>query len=262
MGLIDSHAHLTFPELRDQVDAVLDRCADAGVERVISIGTNLADARGAIELANRYPAQVYAGVGFHPHEAGKVTDTDFAAMADLWSDAAVVAIGEMGLDYHYDFADREAQRRVFGRQLELARPFEQPIVIHAREAFEDVEQMLVDHGFTNRKVVFHCFTGTASEADRLAEHGWRISFTGIVTFPKSGELQAIAKDYPIDKLMIETDSPYLSPVPVRGKRPNEPAHVAHVARFLSDLRGTEFDTFAEQTAAATRSFFDLSRSEA
>ncbi|MCH7872139.1 MAG: TatD family hydrolase, partial [Planctomycetes bacterium] len=128
---------------------------------------------------------------------------------------------------------------------------------NGREAFEDGVSMLVDHGFAGRGVVFHCFTGTADEASRLAEQGWRISFTGIVTFPKSGELQAIAKAYPDDQLMIETDSPYLSPVPVRAKRPNEPAHVAHIARFLAELRGVDFEVLVNQTHRNTQAFFRL-----
>ena len=262
MGLIDSHAHLTYPEFEGRMDEVLARCTESGVERVITIGTSLSDARKAIELSQRYPTRIHAAAGFHPHEADKVSDADLAAMAALWKHERVVAFGEMGLDYHYDFADRANQRRIFARQLELAavtsagkNPLtlpsppvgergsttpDRPIIIHSREAYDDVEAMLRDHGFVDRGVVFHCFTGTRAEADRIAEHGWRISFTGIVTFPKSKELQEIAKSYPFDQLMVETDSPYLSPVPVRGRRPNEPSHVAHVAKFLADLRGVSF----------------------
>jgi len=161
------------------------------------------------------------------------------------------------LDYHYDFADRENQQRVFSRQLELALGRGKPLIIHCREALEDAVAMLVDYGFENRSVVFHCFTGTSSEADRIAEHGWRISFTGIVTFSKSGELQEIAKRYPADQLMVETDSPYLSPVPVRSVRPNVPSHVAHVARFLADLRDASYPDLVEQTSANTKLFFRL-----
>lgn len=257
MGLIDSHAHLSYPEFAGRMEEVLARCTEAGVDRVISIGTSLSDARKAIELTERYPTRIHTAIGFHPHEADKVTEQDFGAMAELWKDERVVAFGEMGLDYHYDFADRRNQKKVFARQLELARGRGKPLVIHCREALEDAVPMLVDYGFANRPVVFHCFTGTRAEADRIAEHGWRISFTGIVTFPKSVELQEIAKRYPADQLMVETDSPYLSPVPVRGVRPNEPAHVAHVARFLAELRGTCYEEMVEQTSANTKLFFGL-----
>lgn len=257
MGLIDSHAHLTFPELIEQVDDVLSRCAEAGVDRVITIGTDLADGRRAVELAKRHPDRVHAAAGFHPHEAAKVRDADLAAMASLWDDDRVIALGEMGLDYHYDFADRLSQHQVFGRQLEMAASRDKPIIIHCREAFDDLVPMLLEHEFADRRVVFHCFTGTADEASTVIKHGWRISFTGIVTFRGSKELQAIAKDYPADQLMVETDSPYLSPVPIRSKKPNEPAHVAHVARFLAELRGASYEDLVEQTARNTRQFFGL-----
>ena len=257
MGLIDSHAHLTYPEFGGRMEDVLTRCTEAGVDRVITIGTSLSDARKAIELAERYPTRVHAAVGFHPHEADKVAEVDIAAIADLWDHERVVAFGEMGLDYHYDFADRGNQKRVFSRQLELARGRGKPLIIHCREALQDAVPMLVDFGFANRPVVFHCVTGTNAEADRIAEHGWRISFTGIVTFPKSGELQEIARRYPADQLMVETDSPYLSPVPVRGVRPNEPSHVAHVACFLADLRDVSYPELVEQTSANTKLFFGL-----
>ncbi len=244
------------------MDDVLVRCTEAGVDGVITIGTSLADARKAIRLSEQYPARIHAAIGFHPHEADKVSEADISTMAELWGDRRVMAFGEMGLDYHYDFADRGNQKRVFSRQLELARDRGKPLIIHCREAFEAVEPMLVDFGFASRPVVIHCFTGTPEEAERIAEHGWRISFTGIVTFPKSGALQEIAKKYPADRLMVETDSPYLSPVPVRGVRPNEPSHVAHVARFLANLRGVPYQELVEQTAANTRRFFNLPRGDA
>ena len=257
MGLIDSHAHLTFPELRNQVDDILDRCAASGVDAVITVGTDLADARAAVDLARHRSGTVHAAVGFHPHEAAKIPNDDFSAMSDLWNDPCVVGLGEMGLDYHYEFAPHEKQREVFAKQLELAAALEKPVVIHNREALDDTIALLSDHGFGDRPVVFHCFTGTAEDAARIAGHGWRISFTGIVTFRKSVWLQEIAKEYPADRLMVETDSPYLSPVPVRGKHPNEPSFVPHTARFLADLRGESFEAFTERTESATRAFFGI-----
>lgn len=257
MGLIDTHAHLTFPELSGQIDDILARCREAGVDRVITVGTDLADARHALELADRFPEQVFVAAGFHPHEADKVSDDDLAAMADIWQDDRVVGLGEMGLDYHYDLADRDKQKHVFERQLASAIDRDEPIIIHAREAFADTERSLLDHGFADRRVVFHCFTGTADEAARIAGHGWRISFTGIVTFKKSQWLQEIAKAYPAEKLMVETDAPYLSPMPFRGKYPNEPSRVAHTAGFLAKLRGTPFQQFAEQTTTAAKAFFGV-----
>jgi TatD DNase family protein len=178
-------------------------------------------------------------------------------MTELWRDPKCVGIGEIGLDYHYDFAPPDVQQRVFAAQLAAAAALEHPLIIHCREAFEDTIALLLDHRFAGRKVVFHCFTGTAEEAARLHEHGWQVSFTGIVTFRKSHWLQAIARNYPSDRLMIETDSPYLSPEPVRGRMPNEPANVAHIARFLAQLRGIEPDALALQMRNNAVEFFNL-----
>ncbi len=257
MGLVDSHAHLTFPELSGQIDDVLSRAAEAGVEAVVTIGTDLSDARTAVALTKRYPGRVYAAGGFHPHEAGKVSEDDLRGMAELWTGSSVVAVGEIGLDYHYDFADRSVQRRIFAAQLAAAVEIDKPIVIHSREALDDTIGLLLDHGLGGKRVVFHCFTGSVEESERIAEHGWRISFTGIVTFRKSEWLQGIAKAYPVDQIMVETDSPYLSPVPVRGRRPNEPAYVAHIVEFLARLRGVGVEAFGLQTAGNTRRFFGL-----
>jgi TatD DNase family protein len=256
MTLIDSHAHLTFEVLQPDLEGVLSRAQEAGVEHVITIGTSIEDSKRAVDLA-RTCANVSATVGVHPHEAAKTTEAELAKLAGLVSAPHVIGIGEIGLDYHYDFSDRASQYRVFEAQLELASSQALPLVIHCREAVEDAVPILSAAGFDRRPVVFHCFTGTQAEADRIAEHGWRISFTGIVTFPRSTELQAIAQVYPADQLMIETDSPYLSPVPVRGVTPNEPAHLVHTARFLADLRAESFDALAAQTTTNTRSFFGL-----
>lgn len=260
LGLIDSHAHLTYDALFPQIGAVLERCAANGVAQIITVGTDLADARRAIELREQFPSRIHVAAAFHPHHAAKVTDADFQAMTELWPLDDVVAIGELGLDYHYDFADRRVQQAVLNRQLSTASRLDRPLIVHCREAFDDTLMILTDHGYQGRRVVFHCFTGTPVEARRVAEKGWRVSFTGIVTFKNSKELQAIAREYPSDQLMIETDSPYLSPVPVRGIHPNEPAHVAHVARFLAELRGDDLNDFCAATAQNTRSFFGLSQS--
>ncbi len=258
MSLIDSHAHLTMPGLKDRTEEVLRNCTDAGVDHAITIGIDLADARAAVGLAELYPKQLSAAAAFHPHEAEKVDDDALSGMAELWAHPRIVGLGEMGLDYHYDFADRSAQHRVFSRLLELAEPRPEPLIIHSREALADTIELLCDHGFRDRPVVFHCFTGTAEEAARVAEHGWRISFTGVVTFKKSQWLQEIARAYPADQIMIESDSPYLSPEPVRSRRPNEPALIVHTARFLADLRGEPPADFAARLTRNTIEFFGLS----
>jgi TatD DNase family protein len=257
MGLIDSHAHLTYAPLCGQLEAVMQRCAEAGVERVITVGTDACDARAAVALSEQYPGRIHAAVGIHPHHAGEATDETIEEIAALWRSGGAVAAGEMGLDYHYDFADRAVQRRVFEEQLERCRPLELPVVIHARESIQDIVPILLQRGFGGRRVVFHCFTGTAAEAGIIAEHGWRISFTGIVTFKNSEWLQEIARGYRDDWLMVETDAPYLSPEPVRRKHPNEPAHVVHTAAFLAALRGVSEEEFQRQTYRNTREFFCL-----
>lgn len=256
-GLIDSHAHVTYPGLVERIDEVVSNARRAGVARILTIGTDLADARRAIDLSKRFGEMISAACAIHPHHAGEVDAAGLEELAAIWRSGDVVAFGEMGLDYHYDFADRAVQRKMFGRQLELAKEHDRAIIIHCREAFADAEPMLLDHGFAGRRVVFHCFTGTAEEAEAIAGHGWRISFTGVVTFKKSGWLQEIAQRYPAELLMVETDSPYLSPEPVRSRQPNEPAHVAYVAQFLARLRGVDQQQLADETAANTRAFFGL-----
>jgi TatD DNase family protein len=210
-----------------------------------------------VALSARFRGRVHAAAGIHPHQAGKVATDDLRELSDMWHSGSVVAAGEMGLDYHYDFADRGVQREVFATQLAAVRALSIPVIIHSREAFDDTVGLLEAHGFRDRRVVFHCFTGTAEEAARVAEHGWRISFTGIVTFRNSRDLQAIARAYPLDRLMVETDSPYLSPEPLRGRHPNEPANAVHVARFLSELRGEDFGELCRRTARNTIEFFGL-----
>lgn len=257
MGLIDSHAHLTDERFRDRIGEVLDRAAAAGVEHVISIATDMADAQRVLDLA-RTDDRVSAAVGIHPHESAKATKSDWVSYENLVNNRSLVALGEMGLDYHYDFSDHPTQQGVFERQLEMAISTDLPIVIHSRDAHDDTVATLRRRGYVGRSVVFHCFTGTTEQAAEIADNGWRISFTGVVTFKNASALQLIAKNYPMDQLMVETDSPYLSPEPVRQIRPNEPAHVTHIARFLATLRDMTFEEFTERTAKNTKSFFGLS----
>jgi TatD DNase family protein len=255
-GLIDSHAHLTSGGLLEQVGAVVDRAVAAGVERVISIAVDMADAERVLELSDAFEA-VSAGAGFHPHEAGKLTADDWERFGAVVRDDRLVAIGEMGLDYHYDFADRAVQVAVLERQLAFAIDIDKPIVIHSRDAHADTVSVLNRAGFSGRRVVFHCFTGTRAEAGEIHSHGWRTSFTGVVTFKNAGACRDVAVNCPIEDLMVETDSPYLSPVPVRNVRPNEPAHVVHIARFLAEQRGVPFDEFAAITNSNTRTFYGI-----
>lgn len=256
MQLVDTHAHLTDPSIRENLDDVLAAAASAGVSQIISIASTPVDAEAAIELSKQHRG-VYATAGIHPHQAAKVDQKDIYRIDPLADPDHVVAIGEMGLDYFYDFADRESQLRIFSAQLEMAQGRGLPLVIHCRNALDDCVNLLIRYGYEHQPVVFHCFSGTAIEAARIAEHGWRVSFTGMVTFKKLTELQQVAAVYPSQHIMIETDSPFLSPVPVRGVRPNQPAHLRHTAEFLAKLRGEPLETFAKVTTSNARAFFHL-----
>jgi len=255
-GLIDTHAHLTFNPLSGDVPGVLERGAQAGVAHVITVGTDVADSCRAVELADRHQS-VSAVVGIHPHEAAKVATGAYDELGELLRHPRAVAMGEVGLDYHYDHSDRRSQHAVFKAQLEVAQDFDLPLVMHCREAIDDAVAILQERGFDGRPVVFHCFTGTVDEAKRLADHGWRVSFTGVVTFRTSEALRAVARDYPADQMMLETDAPYLSPEPVRKIRPNEPAHLRHTAEFLARLRGEPLDQLIEQTTRNAEAFFGI-----
>jgi len=232
--MIDTHCHLTDPRLAQQIDGVLKRAAAAGVRKMITIGTDLDDAMRCIELC-RSESNVRCAIGVHPNHAGEVPIEDLPRLRQLESDASVVALGEMGLDYFHKFAPRERQRSVFEFQLELAAEVDRPIVIHAREAIADTLAMM--RGFPAGRAVFHCFTGTADEARRILDAGFLLGFTGAVTYKKSHEIRTAAGMAPADRILVETDSPYLSPEPVRSQKINEPALVMHVAAVVATARG-------------------------
>jgi TatD DNase family protein len=239
--LIDSHCHLDSKEFDADRDAVIERALDAGVERMVAIGSE-----AGVQLAETYPF-FYATVGIHPHEAAKAVEDDFKRLDELLAHPKVVAVGEIGLDYHYDFAPRDTQRAVFIRQMEIASGRKKPIVIHTREAWDDTFALLHLCPFG----IMHCFSGGPIEAQRALEFGFHLSFGGIVTYPKALAVQEAARMAPLDRLLIETDAPYLAPVPRRGKR-NEPAFVTYIARKLADLRGVTFEDIARATTKNAR----------
>jgi len=249
VSLIDSHCHLDSPEFDADRDEVVARALDAGVEQMVAIGTGNGppDLEAGIRLAERYP-QFYATVGIHPHDAAKASKVDFEHLAELLSHPKVIALGEIGLDYHYDFSPRETQTSVFIQQMEIAGAARKPIMIHTREAWDDtaalLEQHWKPHGIGG---IMHCFSGGPVEARRALDLGFYLSFGGIVTFPKALDLQAAAKEVPANRILVETDSPYLAPVPRRGKR-NEPALVVHTARKLADLRGQSLEEVSHVTS--------------
>ena len=242
MSLIDSHCHLDSPEFDADRDAVIERALEAGVEHMLAIGTGSGppDLEAAIRLADKYPA-FYATVGVHPHDAAKAGDADLRRLADLLAHPKVLAAGEIGLDYHYDFSPRDTQRAVFIQQMAIAAAARKTIVIHTREAWDDTLRLIEEHWRPHSLGgVMHCFSGTPTDARRALDLGFYLSFGGIVTFPKAVDVQAAAKSTPRDRILVETDAPYLAPVPKRGKR-NEPALMVHTAHKLAALRGESYE---------------------
>jgi TatD DNase family protein len=245
--LIDSHAHLDDARFDGDRDAILQRAWDAGVRRILTIGNG----RGPDEMGCGIPIAeahhwVYTSAGVHPHDASRVEDRHYAELRALAAHPRVLAIGETGLDYHYDNSPRDAQREVFRRHLVLSREVQLPIIIHTREADEDTERMLRENPPTAG--VLHCFTSSEKLANFAVSIGLYISFSGIVTFPKSEPLAAIARQVPAERLLVETDCPYLAPVPHRGKR-NEPAFVSDTAKYIAQLRNLSPEQVAEQTSS-------------
>jgi TatD DNase family protein len=242
--VIDTHAHLTA---LDDADEAVERAAEAGVTRILTVGTNVDDCRRALALAERHDG-VLAVLGIHPHEAGTATDDDLAALRDLLAHPKAVAVGETGLDWFRDYAPREDQQRLFAAERELAAELGKPVVVHTRAADDDTLAALADHAGT---VVLHCFSSPHMLPTAL-ERNWYVSFAGNVTFPKAVDLRLAATQIPTDRILAETDSPYLAPQPVRGKR-NEPANVVHTLAALAQARGedpAELETQIERNAAA------------
>jgi TatD DNase family protein len=243
--LIDSHCHLDDKQFDPDRDAVIQRALEAGVERMMAIGTGDGppDLEAALRLARRHDF-IYATVGVHPHDAAKATPETFAALEALAADTKVLAIGEIGLDYHYDFSPRNVQREVFVEQLKLAGRAGKPIVIHTREAWDDTLLVLREHWSGGG--IIHCFSGGPGEARQALDLGFHLSFGGVLTFPKADALREAARLGPEDRLLVETDAPYLAPVPKRGKR-NEPAFMLETARRLAEVRGVAPERIAEVT---------------
>jgi len=262
---VDSHAHLDGTQFDSDREEVIARAREAGVRTMVAIGNGdgppTLDA--GIKLAEMYPF-LYATIGIHPHEARLASDHAYAEMERLARHPKVIAWGEIGLDYFYDHSPRDTQKEVFSRQMELASAAKLPIVIHCRpsdnneNAWDDCLQMIQDqwapHGIGG---VLHCFTGNWPQAKRALDMGFMISFAGNVTFPKAQQIRDAALEVPLDRMLIETDCPYLAPVPYRGKR-NEPSFVKETARKLGELRGLSMEEVGEQTARNFYNFFKIS----
>ena len=251
--MIDSHCHLADEVFGPDLDAVVTRARDAGLERTLVIleAGNAAEAAQARRLEQLWP-QVRFSIGVHPHAAHQfAADPEQAATLlreQFASTPAARAVGEIGLDYHYDFSPRDVQHAVFRTQIRVARELHQPVVIHTREADEDTLAILREEGANELRGVLHCFTGTQALADAGLELGFYVSFAGIITFPKGANVREVAGRVPLDRLLVETDSPFLAPVPFRGKR-NEPAHVARVVETLAEIHQVSSADLIRQTTA-------------
>ena len=257
--LIDSHCHLDGKAFDDDLEAVLDAARAVGVEEFLAIGTGDGppDLEVAVRLADAY-ADVWATVGVHPHEAGKTAVGTIDELHGLCAHEKVIAVGEIGLDYHYDFSPRETQRRVFVEQMALAEELQLPISIHTRDAWDDTIEMLQTHWApTGLSGILHCFTGTPEQARVCLEMGFYIALGGVVTFRRSDDLRETAKTIPLDRLLVETDAPYLTPEPHRKIRRNEPRFVVETARRLAEVRGEDFAGLARATTANFRRLFSL-----
>jgi TatD DNase family protein len=250
---IDSHAHLTAEQFAPDLDAVIARAQEAGVERILTLGTDVASSRAAIALAEKY-APVYAAVGVHPEVARTASLQDVETIRELAAAPKVVAIGEIGLDYYWDKESADLQQQFFERQLELAVELSLPVAIHDREAHEQVIRTLESLSGRGVRGVLHSFSGDEAMAQEALALGFFISFAGPVTFLNAHKPPAIARTVPLEKLLVETDSPYLSPHPLRGRR-NEPANVTRVAGRIAELKGLGVWEVAAQTAQNARALF-------
>jgi TatD DNase family protein len=286
--LIDTHAHLDYPDFEPDFDDLLGRAEGAGVSRIITIGTSIESSRRAIDLAERY-SNVFAAVGFHPSYVEEAQGDVISGLRDLAQSPRVVAIGETGLDYHrlpsveaakqknvqvlsralqaeiedeveaqiHDGAYKSKQAELFQEQLDLAAELGLNVVIHQRDAWDDTVEILQNYNGKLRGV-FHCFGGTLEQANQVIDQGHLVSFTGIVTFKNGAAVRDVAAQIPLSKFMVETDCPYLAPVPFRGKRA-EPAHTRIVAEAIAAARGIPFDEIAEATTATAHEFFKFKR---
>ncbi len=259
--LIDSHAHLDMEQFGQDRDEVIERALKAGVKNVVSVGIDLASSNKAIELSNKYPS-IVATAGIHPQEINESSEDDIKTLAHIAEDSRVAAIGEIGLDFHGDYMPKEQQLKIFKAQLALADELQKPVVIHCRQAEADMLEVLAgwDAGHSQKQRppgVIHCFSGTLETAEKYLRWGFYISLGAYIGYPSSRALRGIIERLPLDRLMLETDSPFLPPQSKRGQR-NEPSYVVEAARELAAIKGLPMEVIAEITTGNTRRLFGIS----
>jgi TatD DNase family protein len=259
LPIVDSHCHLDFEELREDLPAVLQRARSAGIVAMVCVGSgaDLATAERAVALAEKEP-DIFAAVGIHPHDAAKLSPDLWPALEELARKPRVVGVGETGLDYYYDHSPRDVQREVFQRFLELSVKVGRPIICHIRDAHDDAVSMLRAGPLPQAGGVIHCFTGNVNDARRYLDMGLYLSFSGIITFKKADEIRQAAAYAPDDRILVETDAPYLAPIPHRGQRNNEPAFVVKTLEALAQTRGIAASRVADATTANAFRLFGLS----
>jgi TatD DNase family protein len=261
LSVIDSHCHLDYPDFAEEIENVVARARSAGVSRMVTISTRVANGEHYQNLAERFD-DVYFTIGTHPHQAAEESETDADAVRRFASHPKCVGIGEAGLDYHYGYAPQPVAEKVFRAHIGLARELGLPLVIHSREADDDMARILKEEMGQGRfRALLHCFTSSRALAETGLELGLYISFSGVLTFKNSADLKAIARDAPLDRVLVETDAPFLAPVPHRGRR-NEPAFVVETARVLAEARGVSFEEIAAATRANTLRIFNKMEAKA
>jgi TatD DNase family protein len=254
LRLIDTHAHLNMPEFDADRGEVVSRASLSGVDRILDIGTDVPSSRKALALTQIHPS-IFAAAGVHPHEASKASAADLDEIEFLLRDPKVLALGEIGLDYHYDYSPRDTQKALFRKQIEMGLRVGKPLIVHVREAMQDALRILKETGSTRLKGVFHCFGGSLPDVPPVLEMGFYISFTGVVTF-RNFSRKDVVSAVPLNRILLETDSPYMTPVPVRGKR-NEPSMLVHTVRRLSEVLHIPEEELASQTTANAKTLFGL-----
>ena len=253
ISLIDTHCHLDMPDYQANLDQVLADASRCGVTRIITIGIDFTSSRRAVELAQCYEG-VYAAIGIHPHDAEATDEETFRLLVELTAAPKVVGYGEIGLDYAKNYSPKDVQLRVFARQLELAKELHLPLIIHDRDAHEDTLRLLRDKGPFPQGGVMHCFSGDAELAEQVLDLGFYVSIPGIVTFPNAAMMREAVQKVPIDRLVLETDGPFLAPVPFRGKR-NLPQYLLYTAAIVAELKGVSLDEIAQQTTRNAEKLF-------
>lgn len=251
--LIDSHAHLDGSQFDEDREELVEKLSEAGVEIVINPGANMESSRKIVELVEAYDI-IYGAVGVHPHDTVDMVDSDIDELRELAKRDKIVAIGEIGLDYYYDHSPREVQKQRFREQIVLAKELDLPIIVHERDAAQDVFDIISSEADGKLRGVIHCYSGSVEMAKEYIKLGFYISFAGPVTFKNAKKPKEVATEIPLEHLLVETDSPYMAPVPYRGKR-NDPSYVRYIAETIAELKGISYEQIAEQTNRNAKQLF-------